>query len=228
MNERTSTATNGTPLMRTTALITIVGASLFVILLVLLHFLEPEFDPSWRLISEYELGNYGWLMRIAFYSLAVGSISLFVAIRSQIRGIGGVIGLVLLLVIAVGLALGGFFTTDPITTPADAHSTSGSLHGLGGGLSFPFIPIAALLITLNLARRNQAWKTARAALHWSNGLIWLSFLSLIVIEIVQYQPVAGPELIWGWSNRAVMVAYAIWLIVVARHALRVVQKTPAA
>jgi Protein of unknown function (DUF998) len=113
---------NTNPLVRISAQITIVATSLFVVLLGLLHLLEPEFDPKWRLISEYELGNYGWLMRIAFYSLAAGCISLFIAIRAQIRGIGGTIGLVLLLVIAVGLTIGGIFTTDPITTPADAHT----------------------------------------------------------------------------------------------------------
>jgi len=99
---------NTNPLVRISAQITIVAASLFVVLLGLLHLLEPEFDPKWRLISEYELGNYGWLMRIAFYSLAAGCISLFIAIRAQIRGIGGTIGLVLLLVIAVGLTIGGY------------------------------------------------------------------------------------------------------------------------
>jgi hypothetical protein len=45
---------------------------LFVILLTALHFLEPEFDPSKRLISEYQLGRYGWVMSVAFFSLGVG------------------------------------------------------------------------------------------------------------------------------------------------------------
>lgn len=31
----------------------------FLGFLLLLHILEPEFDPSWRMISEYELGRYG-------------------------------------------------------------------------------------------------------------------------------------------------------------------------
>jgi len=35
---------------------------LFFILLAGLHFIEPEFDPSKPLISEYQLGRYGWAM----------------------------------------------------------------------------------------------------------------------------------------------------------------------
>ena len=41
---------------------------LFLILLAALHFIEPEFDPSKCLISEYELGRYGWMMSLAFFS----------------------------------------------------------------------------------------------------------------------------------------------------------------
>ena len=41
----------------------------FLFLLITLHFIEPEFDPNWRWISEYELGRYGWLMQIAFWKL---------------------------------------------------------------------------------------------------------------------------------------------------------------
>jgi hypothetical protein len=37
-----------------------------VTVMVLLHVLEPEFDPSWRMLSEYSLGQYGPLMRVIF------------------------------------------------------------------------------------------------------------------------------------------------------------------
>ena len=47
------------------ACVAVVLSAAFLALLALLHFLEPDFDPSWRMISEYELGRYGWLMRLA-------------------------------------------------------------------------------------------------------------------------------------------------------------------
>src|SRR3569833_1300453 len=58
----------------------IIGAAAFILLLGLLHLLETQFDPSWRLISEYELGSYGWMMRLAFFSFALGSIGLFMVV----------------------------------------------------------------------------------------------------------------------------------------------------
>ena len=52
------------------ARVSIVSGVLFVLLLGSLHLLEPEFNSSWRFLSEYELGKFGWLMRLAFLALA--------------------------------------------------------------------------------------------------------------------------------------------------------------
>ena len=49
------------------ARLAIVLSSIFLVILFLLHFLEPEFNPLWRMISEYELGSYGWMMSLAFF-----------------------------------------------------------------------------------------------------------------------------------------------------------------
>jgi Protein of unknown function (DUF998) len=73
-----------------------------------LHALKPEFDPSWRMISKYEIGRFGWLMQIAFFSWALGNTSLFVALRSHIRSTFGNVGVALLLVVAIGMIIGAF------------------------------------------------------------------------------------------------------------------------
>ena len=39
----------------------------FLGILTLLRFIEPEFNPAWRMISEYEIEKYGILMRITFF-----------------------------------------------------------------------------------------------------------------------------------------------------------------
>ena len=41
------------------ALVSLALTPVFLGLLALLHVLEPEFAPSWRMISEYELGSVG-------------------------------------------------------------------------------------------------------------------------------------------------------------------------
>lgn len=40
----------------------------FLVILACLHFLKPEISPMWRMISEYEIGKFGFLMSIAFFA----------------------------------------------------------------------------------------------------------------------------------------------------------------
>jgi hypothetical protein len=44
-----------------------------ILLLAALHVLSPEFDPSWRMVSEYALGHYGWVLSLMFLSWAISS-----------------------------------------------------------------------------------------------------------------------------------------------------------
>ena len=53
------------------AVTALVAGGITVGLIVILHVLKPEYDPSWRMISEYSLGRHGWVMRLAFLTMAV-------------------------------------------------------------------------------------------------------------------------------------------------------------
>src|SRR3712207_9414728 len=99
-----ATAGPVTGVSRAAALASFAGTAIFVVLLAALHFIKPGLDPSWHFISEYAIGDYGWVMVLAFLSLALGYVSLFVAIRQQLRTIVGGIGLALLLVSEIGRA----------------------------------------------------------------------------------------------------------------------------
>ena len=216
-----------TAISRTAALVAIAGAVAFAVLLASLHLIKPELDPSWHFISEYAIGRYGWMMVLAFLSLALGYVGLFVAIRSQLRTITGRIGLALLLVSALGLTIAAIFTTDSITVSKDAVTTEGTLHNLGGtlGISMPF---AAALVGWKLAR-NPAWSSAKRHLLWATGLALVafvvSFVSLVVM-LSQSNGNFGPDVFVGWPNRIEIVAYSVWLMVTAWQAIRVHGQRP--
>jgi len=169
MAEDTVKAKPVTAISRKAALLAFAGAVTFAVLLAALHVIKQELDPSWHFISEYAIGDYGWMMVLAFISLALGYVGLFVAIRSQLRTITGRIGLALLLVSALGLAIAAIFTTDPVTVSEDAVTTEGTLHNLGGTLGIA-MPFAAALVGWNLAR-NPAWSSAKRPLLWASGLV---------------------------------------------------------
>jgi Protein of unknown function (DUF998) len=217
-----NTAKPVTAISRTAARLSFASTATFVVLLAALHFIKPELDPSWHFISEYAIGDYGWIMVLAFLSLALGYVAFFVAIESQIRTIVGRIGLALLMVSALGLTIAAIFTTDPITVSKDAVTTEGSLHNLGGTLGIA-MPFAAGLVGWNLAR-NPAWSSARQPLLWATGLALVAFLVSFVsvgVMVSQSGGKFGPEVLVGWPNRIEIVAYSVWLMTVAWQAIRV-------
>jgi hypothetical membrane protein len=128
--------------------VVLAAGTLFLVLLATLLVLKPEIDPAWRFISEYAIGRHGWLMSIAFLSLAACCVATVIALWSQLR-VGGRIGAGFLLIGALGLTLAGIFTTDPITTPLDRRAAScwtGRSSGDGGTETIIIVPI-----------RNKAW-----------------------------------------------------------------------
>jgi hypothetical protein len=164
MAKNTYTADPVSATSQAAAKLSFAASALFLILLVILHFIKPEFDPSWHMISEYEIGDYGWVMQLAFIILALSYIGLFVAVLPQVRTVGGRVGLALLLLSATGLTIAAFAVSDPITASKDQLTAHGNMHGLGAMLGIPSLPIAAVLISLSLAR-NQAWSSARRLLY---------------------------------------------------------------
>jgi hypothetical protein len=98
--------------MRVKATLAIGLCVAFLAILSLLHVLEPEFNPP-HLISEYQLGRFGWLMSLAFFCLGAASLALFAAARQEIHTRPGRFGIWGLLIIGVAYFCGGIFPPDP-------------------------------------------------------------------------------------------------------------------
>jgi uncharacterized membrane protein YkvA (DUF1232 family) len=178
-----------------------------------LHILSPEFDPSWRVISEYATGQYGWVLSLLFGCWALSSWALVVGLRAQV----GQVGLVFLTAAGVGEAMAAFFD---ITHP---------LHGLAGIIGLFSLPIAAVLFARSLP-------TPSKVLVWTAHSTWLSLVALIatlVAMIVGYTQ-AGNQMtpdvlaVVGYADRVLVVAYCAWVIIAARQALRFASERPSA
>jgi len=196
-------------------------------LLAALIFIRPDLDPSWHTISEYAIGPHGWIMTMAFLISAVSYGSLFVAIKSQIRGIWGKIGLGILLICFVGTVGVGVFTTDPLElmTTQYVPSPTGMLHIVFGTSVLVLLPFAALLINLSLALNNQVWLAARRVVLWTAGLPLLglagSLVHLAIFVIPLGDRAYGPGVPLGWPPRFLLLTYMIWLITLAWQAIKV-------
>jgi len=184
-----------------------------------LHVLSPEFDPSWRMISEYATGKHAWAITLFFFAWAVSSWALAVALWGFVSSWPARIGVVFLALSGVGEFLGGLYDVN--------HPN----HGLAFGLGVPTLPVAALFVGISLGRRDGA-----------RGLLWLAqapWLSVVLMGAsfgllfssakaagIPMEPgkpwddvPAGVTAIMGWTNRLLVLAYVAWTAFTARHVL---------
>jgi hypothetical protein len=178
-----------------------------VVFLGALHILSPEIDPTWRMVSEYALGKFEWVLALMFVSQALSCLALFFALKAHIRTIGGKIGLFFLLAACVGLVMAALFDWEH------------PLHGVAALIGMPSSPIAAMVLTVSLIR-NQKW--SRALLLTAN-LTWISLvimLATVFTGLAQTGGQFGPEVLVGIPNRLVIVTFSAWLISTARQAAK--------
>jgi hypothetical protein len=81
-----------------------------LLVLGLLHVVSPEVDPVARPVSEYALGDFGWLATIRTLAQGIGPIALAVALRRER------VGALLLLVVGLLKLAMPLFPVDPLGT----------------------------------------------------------------------------------------------------------------
>jgi hypothetical membrane protein len=192
----------------------------YQLLLIALIFLRPDLAPSWHTISEWAIGRYGWIMSGAFLISALSYGALFVMLRAQLRCAMGRVGVALLLLCVIGAAGVGLFTTDPMPMRSP-QTTRGTLHVIFGTTQLVLLPFSALLVNLSLARRNQAWATARRALLWTAGLPLFGFVAFVLYSAIFVFPLGpgayGPGVDIGWPPRFAFFTYMLWVVTLGWH-----------
>ena len=201
----------------------IVFASVFLAILFLLHFLKRELDLAWRMISEYEIGRFGWLMRLAFFCWGASVLALLFTMWPSLRLTSGTISRWWFAVIVTALFGAGIFKTDPITN--DTNSPVNIIHKICGTIVIFTFPIAATLAAVSLLH-NPLWLAYRGLLIPGTVLAWVgmvSFFASIIIARIK-DPKAGeaggPHIYMGWPNRFNVVTYIVWSIIITVTALR--------
>jgi hypothetical membrane protein len=171
-------------------------AAYYVIVLIVLHILEPEFDPRFRFMSEYALGDYGWLMTTTFFALGLAPLIAAIGLQNVHQWSRSTrVGLGLLVVAATFIWLAGIFR-DSIP------------HLLAGVVAFPSMVMAALLLSWTF-RRTGEWQTIyRAALFI--GLAMLAMLFLMVADL-------GMP---GLQQRIFIFLFLLWLSIVVHKSVR--------
>lgn len=206
------------------AYVALVATAVSGVALLLLHLVSPEFAPSWRMVSEYANGRHQWLLTLVFAAWAVSSVALIAALWPLRATALGSIGLIFLLLAAVGQAMGALFDINH------------KLHGPAAMIGIPSLCIAAVLVTGALARRADI----SAPPVWSAHLPWIAFALMIGALMLFFSSLkaagvdmtgepgplkelpAGVTGYVGWANRLIFAAAYLW---VALTSVAVIQTT---
>ena len=204
--------------METLATIVILLSVMSLLSLLILHFVSPEFQMSWRMISEYALGKHKWLVTAFFIFWGLASMLLAFLLWHVVSSLWSQIGVILVLISGVGAMMGGWFDIKH------------KYHGLAFLLGIPSLPIGALLICYHLIGFEQ-WQSHQDILLISTHSIWISFVLMaisMVILMSGYKKTGlpmGPDVeppkelpkgvigVNGYFNRLLVVCYILWLVV---------------
>lgn len=204
VDERTPADHNRTPGTRPVDRLTwvaISGVGTFTSVVVALHVLEPEFDPERRFVSEYVLGDWGWLMKVAFFALGIGLVALGVATARTLAPIRRT-RVVRNLYISCGVAafVSGLFDSDELVDGEVVDpSAHGAVHDLAGIILFGSL-IAATFLLRKAFAVTPGWENrAKAAPIVGSGLV----AGLVAT--------ATPHDWFGLAQRAFLVGIVGWL-----------------
>jgi hypothetical protein len=187
------------------ARLAVAGPLLCITLVALLHVLEPEVNDS-DAVSEYALGDFGWLMNVAFFSGAAGIGALaFVLYRSLARSRTAIAGIVLLSIAAVAWVLLGAGNID--LEGADT-TTHGLIHGIGFLLGLP-TRLAAPLVLAAAFRRDERWANHRR-------LTLALGIAALAAEVAGFSGLA--------SVVTLRLALGLWLVWIALTGVRVLSR----
>ncbi len=181
----------------------ILGTTFFILAVVALHFLRPDYNPAARFISEFAVGPYSWLMTIAFFALGLASFAIAFGIQKTLSpSRTGRTGTVLLAVFGAGVFLAGIFPTDLQGGPM---TTSGAVHEGVSLLSFVAV-IVGIFVNSRAFARDPRWK--------SYGLVSAALGVATVAAFIGLLVSFGSAWV-GAGQRIFVGVFLLWLLLTA-------------
>jgi hypothetical protein len=201
--------------------ISVVGtAALSLLCLIALHFLSPEFGPSWRMISEYATGKHKWLITSFFLLWGASSMLLAVFLWDAAGSTWSRVGVAFLFLSGIGEVMGGLFDIKH------------KLHGLAFMVGVPSLPVAALLLgyyLIDVAPYSVHATLLLIATHatWISVVVMGAAMGVMMAGFKKSGIPMGPDIppptsvpngviaLAGYANRLLVVAYLFWVALVA-------------
>jgi MFS family permease len=177
------------------------GLATFVGLVALQHATRAgDLPPADHFVSEYAVGDGGWVQAVAFLAWAGGlaATAVLMARRARARPIGRALAVLGLAAGAVGALTCAFFATQTVggeLPPGVARTTAGRLHDLGSAAIFFGLLVAAVAGARVIRRRR-----------YRLGILGLAALLVLAPAVLVAAGYDAP----GWGQRAFIAIGCGW------------------
>lgn len=195
----------------------LIGYAYFVCAVVLLHVLRSDYDPRWNFLSDYAVGDYGFIMKSAFFAFALGMLFLVIAlIHDGPKNSLSWIGFALFSVVVPGLVVSGLFDADVSLIDPNAPRLGPTQHGLihyySAMVNFSCLPLGALLVSIG-----ARWDTRWRSFHVFGTMLALALIGAFFLQMASIQIETRQMPLAGMANRGFAALMIVWLTVAARH-----------
>lgn len=183
--------------------ISLLGHLAFLFAILGMHFLRTDKHIRTNFISEYAVGNFGWVMTIGFLGAFTGGLLLIIGLCQYFKPT--VSAVIALSCWCVGIFMSGLFKTD---VPGEKVTATGLIHGFSALIALLSLGIAMIAWSRNFSR-NTAWKKlAKPSLFF--GVISILLFVLFFMS---------PPSFRGLTQR-ILIAWDIsWLLLINRQLL---------
>ncbi len=180
-------------------LLSIAAPAFFLIANAALHLLRSDLNPATHYISEYAVGQFGFVMSTALVVLGIGTVSLAVIMYTTMTTSWLVcIGAAILFLSGLSTILIGLFRTDVDGQPA---TVAGAIHGRAAFIAILFEAVSVLILTAAFFRDGR-WRSFRP-------------VSLVFSVAVVISGVLLPVLPRGTGERLLVYTLVLWLFLAA-------------
>ncbi|MEQ8471739.1 MAG: DUF998 domain-containing protein [Marinoscillum sp.] len=202
------------------SMVTIGCLGVSLLSLIVLHFLSSEFDPKWRMISEYALGKYKHLLTVFFFFWGLSTVIMIFSFWDLQSDLWWRLGWSLMIPSSIGTIMGGLFDIKH------------KLHGVSFLLGVPTFIIGSLVISYQIITL-ESWSNYSTALLTTAHLTWISSIIMGVAMGVMFSGFkkanveVGPDQtppehlppgvigLGGYANRLLVLSFFSWTFVIS-------------
>jgi len=155
------------------------------------------------MISDYGVGQYGWIMSTAFVAMGIGLLTLVIGLfRGGPRSTPARIGTILLAIASIGLVISAIFPTD-LLPPS---TRTGRIHTMSFLVNVISIMLAAILLSVSFGSQPR-WRPFQRTAAVLASLIVIAFI-LQFLTLHRGMP-------YGLTNRFFVIVLFAWMFAIS-------------